>query len=102
MSKATNCNTNLSAQQVLEWMATEEYKEKNFAREALVINAAKACQPYGAMLCALGIEGCLPFLHGSQGCAAYFRSALTRHVREPGGYGFGFYDRRCGCLRGAG
>lgn len=70
-------------QSVLDWMATEEYKEKNFAREALVINAHKACQPYGAMLCALGIEGCLPFLHGSQGCAAYFRASLSRHVREP-------------------
>jgi nitrogenase molybdenum-iron protein beta chain len=79
MSDAVNC----SAQSVLEWMSTEEYKEKNFAREALVINSGRTCQPYGAMLCALGIEGCLPFLHGSQGCAAYFRSALTRHVREP-------------------
>lgn len=68
---------------ILDWMATEEYKEKNFAREALVINPARACQPYGAMLCALGIEGCLPFLHGSQGCAAYFRASLSRHVREP-------------------
>jgi nitrogenase molybdenum-iron protein beta chain len=64
-------------------MATEEYKEKNFAREALVVNPPRTCQPFGAMLCALGIEGCLPFLHGSQGCAAYFRSCLTRHVREP-------------------
>ncbi|MCM1566868.1 MAG: nitrogenase molybdenum-iron protein subunit beta [Dehalobacter sp. 4CP] len=84
---ATTCTTSCApagdTQAVLDWMATEEYKEKNFAREALVINPARTCQPYGAMLCALGIEGCLPFLHGSQGCAAYFRSALTRHVREP-------------------
>ncbi|BBB92029.1 MAG TPA: nitrogenase molybdenum-iron protein subunit beta [Methylomusa anaerophila] len=81
MSTANNCAQ--SVQSVLDWMATEEYKEKNFAREALVINPARTCQPFGAMLCALGIEGCLPFLHGSQGCAAYFRSCLTRHVREP-------------------
>ena len=79
MSEATNNCT----QSVLEWMATEEYKEKNFARQALVVNPAKTCQPFGAMLCALGIDGCLPFVHGSQGCAAYFRSCLTRHVREP-------------------
>lgn len=72
-----------SVQSVLDWMATEEYKEKNFAREALVVNPPRTCQPFGAMVCALGIEGCLPFLHGSQGCAAYFRSCLTRHVREP-------------------
>lgn len=65
------------------WLNTVEYKELNFAREKLVINPAKACQPLGALLCALGIEGCLPFTHGSQGCSAYFRSTLSRHYREP-------------------
>ncbi|MDR3541726.1 MAG: nitrogenase molybdenum-iron protein subunit beta [Desulfosporosinus sp.] len=65
------------------WLNTMEYREKNFAREKLVINPAKACQPLGALLCALGVEGCLPFTHGSQGCTAYFRSTLTRHFREP-------------------
>lgn len=65
------------------WLNTVEYREKNFAREKLVINPAKACQPLGALLCALGIEGCLPFTHGSQGCTAYFRSTLSRHYREP-------------------
>ncbi|WP_088188513.1 nitrogenase molybdenum-iron protein subunit beta [Desulfosporosinus sp. FKA] len=66
-----------------DWLNTMEYREKNFAREKLVINPAKACQPLGALLCSLGIEGCLPFVHGSQGCAAYFRSTLARHFREP-------------------
>ncbi|EGW39328.1 nitrogenase molybdenum-iron protein subunit beta [Desulfosporosinus sp. OT] len=66
-----------------EWLNSMEYRELNFAREKLVINPAKACQPLGALLCALGIEGCLPFVHGSQGCAAYFRSTLSRHFREP-------------------
>jgi len=65
------------------WLNTVEYREKNFAREKLVINPAKACQPLGALLCALGVEGCLPFTHGSQGCTAYFRSTLSRHYREP-------------------
>lgn len=65
------------------WLNTEEYKELNFAREKLVINPAKACQPLGALLCALGIQNCLPFTHGSQGCTAYFRSTLSRHFREP-------------------
>ena len=65
------------------WLNTVEYKDLNFAREKLVINPAKACQPLGALLCALGIEGCLPFTHGSQGCSAYFRSTLSRHYREP-------------------
>lgn len=81
--KQTTCQENSYANEILDWMATEEYKEKNFAREALVINPSKACQPYGAMLCALGVDGCLPFVHGSQGCAAYFRACLSRHTREP-------------------
>lgn len=66
-----------------EWLNSMEYRELNFAREKLVINPAKACQPLGALLCSLGIEGCLPYVHGSQGCAAYFRSTLSRHFREP-------------------
>ncbi len=52
-------------------------------RKALVINPAKTCQPVGAMYAALGIHGCLPHSHGSQGCCAYHRSALTRHYKEP-------------------
>lgn len=66
-----------------EWTKSEEYKEKNFARTALVVNPLKACQPLGAMLAALGVEGSLPYVHGSQGCAAYFRSHFARHFKEP-------------------
>ena len=52
-------------------------------RSALTINPAKTCQPVGAMYAALGIHKCLPHSHGSQGCCAYHRSALTRHYAEP-------------------
>ncbi len=58
---------------------TKEIKE----RKALTINPAKTCQPIGAMYAALGIHGCMPHSHGSQGCCAYHRSALTRHYKEP-------------------
>jgi nitrogenase molybdenum-iron protein beta chain len=68
---------------VAVWIDTEEYKQKNFARQALVINPAHACQPLGAELAAHGFEGTLPFIHGSQGCASYYRSTLNRHFREP-------------------
>jgi nitrogenase molybdenum-iron protein beta chain len=68
---------------VKEWINSEEYKEKNFARQALVINPAHGCQPLGAELVAHGFEGTLPFVHGSQGCASYYRSTLNRHFREP-------------------
>ena len=52
-------------------------------REGLTINPAKTCQPIGAMYAALGIHGCLPHSHGSQGCCSYHRSTLTRHYKEP-------------------
>ncbi len=68
---------------VAEWINTEDYKEKNFARTSLVINPAHACQPLGAELAAHGFEGTLPFVHGSQGCTSYFRSTYNRHFREP-------------------
>lgn len=58
---------------------TDEIKE----RKALTVNPAKTCQPIGAMYAALGIHGCLPHSHGSQGCYAYHRSTLTRHFKEP-------------------
>ncbi|MEM8777615.1 MAG: nitrogenase molybdenum-iron protein subunit beta [Cyanobacteria bacterium P01_G01_bin.49] len=70
-------------QEVAEWTKSWEYREKNFSREALTINPAKACQPLGALLAAVGFEGTLPFVHGSQGCVAYFRTHLTRHFKEP-------------------
>ncbi len=52
-------------------------------RTALTVNPAKTCQPVGAMYAALGIHNCLPHSHGSQGCCAYHRSALTRHYKDP-------------------
>jgi nitrogenase molybdenum-iron protein beta chain len=70
-------------ERVLDWTRTWEYRDKNFAREALTVNPAKACQPLGAVLAALGFEGTLPLVHGSQGCVAYFRSHFARHFKEP-------------------
>lgn len=69
--------------EVADWTKSAEYRELNFKREALTINPAKACQPLGAVLCATGFEGTLPYVHGSQGCVAYFRSHFTRHFKEP-------------------
>jgi nitrogenase molybdenum-iron protein beta chain len=70
-------------ERVNEWTKTWEYREKNFAREAATINPAKACQPLGALLAAIGFEGTLPFVQGSQGCVAYFRTHFARHFKEP-------------------
>jgi nitrogenase molybdenum-iron protein beta chain len=57
--------------------------DKIIEREALTINPVKTCQPIGAMYAALGVRGCMPHSHGSQGCCSYHRSALTRHFKEP-------------------
>jgi nitrogenase molybdenum-iron protein beta chain len=57
-----------------DWTKTWEYREKNFARESVAINPDKACQPLGAIFAAVGFESTLPFVHGSQGCVAYFRT----------------------------
>ena len=46
-------------------------------------NACKQCMPLGACVAFKGIEGVLPMLHGSQGCATYIRRYLISHFREP-------------------
>jgi len=69
--------------EVQEWTKTWDYREKNLAREAITINPAKACQPLGAIMAGLGFEGTMPYVHGSHGCVAYFRSYFTRHFKEP-------------------
>jgi len=70
-------------QEIFDWTTTGEYQKINFEREALTVNPAKACQPLGAVLCALGFEKTLPYVHGSQGCVAYFRTYFNRHFKEP-------------------
>ena len=85
-NKQTNFENKFPAdqiEQIREWTKTEEYKEKNFAREALTVNPAKACQPLGAVFAAVGFESTIPFVHGSQGCVAYYRSHFSRHFKEP-------------------
>jgi nitrogenase molybdenum-iron protein beta chain len=52
-------------------------------RQALHINPCKTCQPVGALYAALGVHRCMPHSHGSQGCASYHRTFLTRHFKEP-------------------
>ena len=58
----------------------EEPHSKNFTSTR---NACKLCTPLGACLAFRGVEGCIPFLHGSQGCSTYIRRYLISHFREP-------------------
>jgi nitrogenase molybdenum-iron protein beta chain len=70
-------------QEISEWSKTWDYREKNLARQGITVNPAKACQPLGAVMAALGFEGTMPYVHGSHGCVAYFRTYFTRHFKEP-------------------
>ena len=58
----------------------DEPRSKHFTSTR---NACKLCTPLGACLAFRGVEGCIPFLHGSQGCATYIRRYLISHFREP-------------------
>ena len=69
--------------EIAEWTKSWDYREKNLAREAITVNPAKACQPLGAVMVGLGFENTMPYVHGSHGCVAYFRSYFTRHFKEP-------------------
>ena len=69
--------------EIKDWTKSKEYKDKNFAREALTVNPAKACQPLGAVYVANGFHKTMSFVHGSQGCVAYYRSHFSRHFKEP-------------------
>jgi nitrogenase molybdenum-iron protein beta chain len=60
-------------------MTPKEIKDRTGIR----INPCKVCQPVGAMYCALGVHGCMPHSHGSQGCCSYHRTYLSRHFKEP-------------------
>lgn len=69
--------------EISEWTKSWDYREKNLAREAITVNPAKACQPLGAVMASLGFENTMPYVHGSHGCVAYFRSYFTKHFKEP-------------------
>jgi len=69
--------------EIAEWTKSWDYREKNLARTSIAVNPAKACQPLGAVMVGLGFENTMPYVHGSHGCVAYFRSYFTRHFKEP-------------------
>lgn len=46
------------------------------------VNPLKSSAPLGAAMAFLGMQGCLPLFHGSQGCTAFAMVLLVRHFRE--------------------
>lgn len=52
------------------------------ARKACAVNPLKMSAPLGGAMAFMGLDGCLPLLHGSQGCTAFGLVLLVRHYRE--------------------
>ncbi|MFN3623588.1 MAG: nitrogenase iron-molybdenum cofactor biosynthesis protein NifN [Hyphomicrobium sp.] len=52
------------------------------SRKACTVNPLKMSQPIGGALAFMGVEGCMPLLHGSQGCTSFGLVLFVRHFRE--------------------
>jgi nitrogenase molybdenum-iron protein NifN len=61
-------------------LQTSKNKSEHFATSR---NACKVCSPLGASIVFKGIRGCVPLIHGSQGCSTYIRRYLISHFKEP-------------------
>ena len=53
------------------------------AMKPLHVNPLKLSQPMGATLAFLGIQKCMPLMHGAQGCASFTKVLFTRHFNDP-------------------
>ncbi|MEJ2519946.1 MAG: nitrogenase iron-molybdenum cofactor biosynthesis protein NifN [Desulfuromonadales bacterium] len=49
----------------------------------LQVNPIKLSQPMGATLAFLGVDRCMPLMHGGQGCTSFTKVYFTRHFCEP-------------------
>lgn len=50
--------------------------------KACTVNPLKMSQPIGAALAFMGLNHCMPTLHGSQGCTSFGLVLFVRHFRE--------------------
>jgi len=67
-------------------MRTAEAQKRGEERQEPFVstrNACKLCAPLGASIAFRGIEGCIPLVHGSQGCSTYIRRYVISHFKEP-------------------
>lgn len=49
----------------------------------LQVNPFKLSQPMGATLAFLGVDKCMPLMHGAIGCTSFAKVYFTRHFAEP-------------------
>ncbi|WP_454720231.1 MULTISPECIES: nitrogenase iron-molybdenum cofactor biosynthesis protein NifN [Cupriavidus] len=52
------------------------------SRKACAVNPLKMSQPLGASFAFLGLDACMPVMHGSQGCTSFGLVLLVRHFKE--------------------
>lgn len=52
-------------------------------KKPLADRPLKTSQATGASLASMGIDSCIPLMHGSQGCGAFAKVFLIQHFREP-------------------
>jgi nitrogenase molybdenum-iron protein NifN len=52
------------------------------SKKACTVNPLKMSQPIGGALAFMGVQGCMPLLHGSQGCTSFGLVLFVRHFRE--------------------
>ncbi|TCT24266.1 V-containing nitrogenase subunit beta [Thiobaca trueperi] len=66
-----------------EVAAPRPHEVKLAPRErAGVINPMYDCQPAGAQYAGIGIEDCIPLVHGGQGCTMFVRLLFAQHFKE--------------------
>ena len=51
-------------------------------RKACAVNPLKMSQPLGASYAFMGLDSCMPVMHGSQGCTSFGLVLLVRHFKE--------------------
>ena len=52
------------------------------SKKSCSVNPLKMSQPLGATFAFLGLDACMPVMHGSQGCTSFGLVLLVRHFKE--------------------
>jgi nitrogenase molybdenum-iron protein NifN len=52
------------------------------SKKACAVNPLKMSQPLGAAFAFMGLDSCMPVMHGSQGCTSFGLVLLVRHFKE--------------------
>lgn len=52
------------------------------SRKACTVNPLRMSQPLGASFAFMGLDACMPVMHGSQGCTSFGLVLFVRHFKE--------------------